>query len=250
MRSYDIVDIYQSLIERGKPISPRSQGTLEIQYFQGYIDNFWSLHPLRKYDLSYFKREFQWFLTGDAFNHDILPYAKMWRKLVQPDGSIFSNYGQFWFGWQNGFEWVVNTLKKDPDSRQAYIPMNNFCHATEGNPDFVCTKGIQFRQEGTFIHMHVAMRSTDVIFGMGTDLPCFYFFWMMVCNALGKSPGSFIFSTDSLHLYDRHQEMVIQVLKTPHLWESPEYPELTDYKDLLEGRFESEFGQWLKESPL
>jgi thymidylate synthase len=176
----------------------------------------------------------------------------MWKKLVQPDGAILSNYGYYWFGPQNGFKWVCDTLKADPASRQAYIAMNNYSHAYPGNPDFVCTKGIQFRIKYGLVNMHVAMRSSDAIYGLGTDLPCFYTLWHMVCKELDRAPGKFIFSADSVHIYERHFEMTENIIKYDYDVDDilAPMPTITDVNDLLEGRYESKFGCWLMEAPL
>lgn len=230
---------------------PRGEDILELQYFQCVILNPWSLYPERKYNIDYFKREFQWYLGADKYDTSICEHASMWKKLVQEDGSILSNYGQYWWGPQGGYFWVLDTLEKDPDSRQAYIPMNNYRHAFTGNKDFVCTKGIQFRINDDRLDMHVAMRSTDAVFGMGTDLPCFWFLWKMLAMDLETPTGKFVFSSDSVHIYERHFEMAERVVKDNRVWDSTvPVPILNDPEDLYQCRFKSKFGEWLMEAPL
>jgi thymidylate synthase len=171
----------------------------------------------------------------------------MWGKLLQNDGRIFSNYGHFWFT-QGGFDWVVKTLSKDVDSRQAYIPMCNASHMFEGNKDVVCTKGIQFRMRHGFLNMHVSMRSSDAIYGLATDLPCFWTLWQMVACQMGVRIGEFIFSADSVHIYEKHYEMAEQMICEGELVHiHPEPPAVTSASDLINQQYMTPFGRWLTE---
>lgn len=249
MKSYSVYDILQEVATLGHKSSPRGQEVIDLEYFQGEIAAPFSNYKSRNYPMDYFKAEFQWYLNADPYDQRIFKHAKMWEKIQQVDGSILSNYGQYWFGWQDGFQWVVDTLTADPDSRQAYIAMNNHTHAFKGNPDFVCTKGIQFRIKDGHLNMHVDMRSSDAIYGLATDLPCFWFLWKMVGITLGVPFGKFVFSADSLHIYSRHYDMVRDILADgPGALVPISVPAIcdkTDVEDLLSGDFRSDFGKWL-----
>jgi thymidylate synthase len=253
MKTVGTIDIFRDIMNNGRCSKPRGETIRELEYYQAEILNPWSLMEHRNYNIDYFKREFQWYLTGDRYNLDICKHAKAWKKLVQDDGAILSNYGSYWFGPQGGFNWVIECLTNDPHSRQAYIPMNNFHHAFPGNKDFVCTKGIQFRLQGGLLNMHVAMRSSDAIWGLGTDLPCFWHLWAMVAAELNVRMDRFVFSADSVHIYSRHYEMVGNILHHQDRFgnETPNpAPAITDPDDLIQLRFKSEFGKWLMEAPL
>ena len=248
METYEVRDILRRIYLRGTERTSRNQTYMELDYFQGIIDNPWSMYPSRKYNIDYFKREFQWYLGADPYDHRIAKFAKMWGKIIQPDGQIFSNYGFYWFGPQKGMEWVIDTLHKDPDSRQAYIPMCNYNHIYRGNPDVVCTKGIQFKiRNGIYLDMHVSMRSSDAIYGLGTDLPCFYFLWMMIASELCMREGRFVFSADSVHVYKKHYGMMERIVKNNETSIPPVHPFIDDADDLIFGRYESDFGKWLRE---
>lgn len=256
MIEYDVYHLLKHISIQGTKTFPRDQEILEVMYFQGIIKSPWSNYTKRRYPIDYFRYEFQWYLNADPYDQRICKHATMWNKLVQKDGRILSNYGYYWFNKEymnglSGFDWVVNTLRLDPDSRQAYIPMNNFTHAFSGNPDFVCTKGIQFRLLDGKLHCHVAMRSSDAIYGLATDLPCFWALWIMVAIELGVPKGHMVFSADSLHIYAKHYPMVSDILRAGPL-DTVFYsiPEMTDAQDLLQQKFESPFGKWLTEVKL
>ena len=245
-----VKDILKLVMHNGSLCKVKDDEIMDYPYIQCIIKDPWSTYPDRKYDINYFKREFQWYLNADPFDKRITKFAKTWEKIKQPNGSIFSNYGQYWFGRQNGFRWVVESLLEDPRTRQAYIPMCNASHIFPGNKDMVCTKGIQFRNVDDHIHMHVCMRSSDAIWGLGTDLPCFYVLWHMVCVAVGKEPGYFIFSSDSVHVYKRHFEMAGKIIENEMPPKPVEHPPIIDAADLIEGRFQTGFGRWLTEVTL
>lgn len=256
MKEYDVYDILMQIMVRGLKSSPHGKEILEIPYFQGYIICPWSSYPARKYPIDYFKREMQWYLGANPYDNRICKHAKMWLKIRQDDGRIFSNYGYYWFNksylnGMSGFDWVIHCLKSDRDSRQAYIPMNGAPHAFIGNKDFVCTKGIQFRIINNTLHCHVAMRSSDAIYGLATDLPCFFTLWAMVAVELQIECGDFVFSADSLHVYEQHFDMVHQLLDDGKREYIPVgAPGVESASDLIEGKFESEFGKWLLEAKL
>jgi len=250
-QNYTVYNILELIEQQGFETKPRDQKILEYVYFQGTISNPWSDYRARAYPLDYYKREMQWYLHGDPKDRRILDHAKMWEKLVQSDGSIYSNYGYYWFGAQKGFRWCYRTLLKDPDSRQAYIPMNAAKHMVDGNPDMVCTKGIQFRIINNMLHIHVSMRSSDAIFGLATDLPCFWTLWVMLGKALSVELGNFYFSADSVHIYERHFEMVQDILQNgPDDRDHVVTPAIDDIEDLMYERYESDFGKWLLEAEL
>ena len=246
MEAYTVYDILKEITLKGRSSAPRGEVIKELNYFQGQILFPWSSYKARNYSSDYFKREFLWYLNADPYDQRICKFAKMWEKISQKDGRIFSNYGYYWFGPQNGFQWVVDTLRADPDSRQAYIPMNSKEHAFKGNLDFVCTKGIQFRIINEELWIHVSMRSSDAIYGLGTDLPCFWTLWTMVAVELGMPLGRFIFSSDSVHVYEKHFKMVAKILEDgPFMLREIGYPVLASAQDLITGEFKSRFGRWL-----
>jgi thymidylate synthase len=146
-------------------------------------------------------------------------------------------------------DWVVQTLIDDPDSRQAIIPMLSKEHLFKGNKDVVCSIGPQFRIVDGKLNIHVKFRSSDAIFGLGTDLPTYWWLWEMVAIELGIGRGIFVFSADSLHIYDYHFGMAEQMIFA-NLKYNIYYPPITNVNDLLSGNFKSDFGIWLLEAKL
>lgn len=197
---------------RGLPIKEvfDAQVHLHPEYpFQGF--------KARSYNLDYFKHEMLWKLGAGRMDDSIKAHAKMWESVQNPDGSFNSNYGQYWFGQQMGFWKVVQELVRDKDSRRAVIPMLSDEHLTPDTIDTVCTESISFRIRGHALHMSVHMRSSDQIFGLGTDVPTFSVLMMLVLGMLrdyhpGLMLGKLTITAVSSHIYERHYNMVEKIL--------------------------------------
>ena len=251
--SVSILDAMRFLLTMGADYAPRGMKTIETRNYQFNVDYPFSSFTDRKFDLNYLKKEFLWYLSSNPFNDAILDASKNWLKFRQPDGKWFSNYGQYWFGphtrdCRSGFDWVFTQLRKDPDSRQAVIPMLQPTHLFDGNPDVVCTAYINFHIRNNKLHMTVRMRSSDIIWGYGNDLPCFWWLHEMMCVALDIEWGTYTHSSDSLHVYERHFEMIHNIVqKGMDEFYRIEYPPITNVNDLLDGNFVTPFGRWLME---
>lgn len=172
----------------------------------------------RKLNLTYAKREWLWYLGADKFDASICEHATMWKKLAQPDGSYYSNYGHYIFRDQDRadgsqFEYVVKMLKADPGTRRASMVLLNEEHLFAENVDTVCTYAINFGIENGGLHMTVNMRSNDVIFGFTNDAFCFSQLYEFVYQLVRlKYPelkrGEYLHCSNSMHVYERHFDMI------------------------------------------
>lgn len=175
-------------------------------------------NPHRKLSKKYLDAEFKWYMSGELTIDGIKEYSSMWERLINPDGkTVNSNYGYFVFHqFINGitqFDWVVNSLKNDPDSRQAIINFNQPQHKFEQNKDFVCTISNQFLIRDNELVSIVNMRSCDLIYGAGYDIPWFAYVQYKVYKLLltiypNLKLGKLIHNSASLHVYERHFKMI------------------------------------------
>jgi thymidylate synthase len=81
----------------------------------------------------------------------------------------------------------------------------------------VCTYAINFTLEADVLHMTVMMRSNDVIFGFTNDAFCFWNLMMFVYALLKEHDtsirlGTYTHITNSMHVYERHFEMIGKIL--------------------------------------
>ena len=82
---------------------------VEFDGSRGVVPNI----PVREFNLSYAVREFLWYCGANRYDHSIVDHAKIWKKFIQPDRGINSNYGQYMFNAYDTFSDIVNGLKKE-----------------------------------------------------------------------------------------------------------------------------------------
>ena len=220
MRSY--YDMLRLIMTYGTTIRPRGLECKEIGDLQIVIDPMFPFTTFlhRKYDVNYFKKEFCWKLTANKYDTTIQQHAAMWKSVINPDMTYNSQYGQFWFGPSGYNVWdVVTELIRDPHSRKAVIPMFNVSHTAPYVVDTVCTEAVGFRIRNEELHMSVHMRSSDVIFGLGTDIPTFALLYRLVLGLLQPNipleDGSITITAMSSHIYSRHYDMAQKILDDP-----------------------------------
>jgi thymidylate synthase len=213
----------------------------------------------RKMNLAYAKREWLWYLGADAKDDSICEHAQLWKKLKQPDGTFFSNYGQYLFakpeGGSSQFEYVIRCLKADPSSRRASMMLLSKDHLFMENIDTVCTYAINFTISNGCLDMTVMMRSNDVVYGFTNDAFCFsqlhaFVFKVLQFSMPGLKMGFYTHFTNSMHVYEKHYEMLRNIIGNPGY--KPMVPPQVEAKEALElvltrGQGGSgEYTKWLK----
>lgn len=218
MRSY--ASLFIRTMQEGVEISPRGSLIKEIRDAQITIDPRWPFQGFkaRKYSIPYFKHEMRWKLGANKYDESIKAHAQMWESVQNPDKTFNSNYGQFWFGQQMGLMKAVLELIRDPNSRRASIPMLTDAHLSPETTDTVCTEAATLHIRNGLLHMSVHMRSSDQIFGLGTDVPTFSVLMMLAHGLLMEvypslQLGRITITAASSHIYERHFKMVDMIVK-------------------------------------
>jgi Thymidylate synthase len=215
----EFVSLFSKTILDGDEVHPRGQMIREVRDAQIVLHPSYPFQTFenRKYDVEYFKKEMRWKLGASKMDDSIKSAAKMWESVQNPDGSFNSNYGQYWFGQQMGLMKAVFELIRDKDSRRACIPMLRDDHLSPETKDTVCTECVTFHIRHNVLHMSVHMRSSDQIFGLGTDVPTFSVLLYLALGMLrdsypGLKAGRITLTAASSHIYQRHFEVVRKIL--------------------------------------
>lgn len=257
-------DIFMRFDCKANMVRPRGQLVREVENFSYTLPPYVRFQNFvsRKLNLSYFKREMLWYLKGERFDTSICDYAKIWKDVVNKDGSINSNYGQYIFSRKHNdtsqFDNVVNVLCADKDSRRASISILNSEHLLSDTNDVPCTYAMNFRIRFDELNMSVHMRSQDGIFGMGSDAPAFSVIHEMVLEALkikyhNLKLGNYFHSVDSFHVYERHWGLYEKIIADDD-FEKIECPKIAGSAEVeyLLGRIQDkttsnyEFSNWLR----
>jgi len=231
--------ILKDVADTGVEVAPRGCKVKEICNYNYTLPpyvrfvNFKS----RKLSLSYIKKEFIWYLRGDKYDTSICNHASLWKTLINRDGSINSNYGQYIFGTMNQFDNVVDILSEDKDSRRASIMILGAHHLLTKTKDYPCTYCINFRIRNNELAMTVRMRSMDAIFGMGNDAPTFSFIHEMMYVTLkvlypDLKYGNYYHSADSFHVYEKHYDMLDTIANQNDEYIEVDCPKISDVHEV------------------
>lgn len=171
----------------------------------------------------YIAAELLWYFAGRNDVEYIKKYAKFWETIQNEDGTVNSAYGNLIFTERNEhmynqYGWALDSLSKDKDSRQAILHFNKPSHQWSRNKDFVCTMYGIFHIRNNQLDFTVTMRSNDAILGTPTDVAFFTCLQQQMLSHLQvlKYPdlklGKYTHIVNSYHLYDKHFELVEEML--------------------------------------
>ncbi|KKK81244.1 hypothetical protein LCGC14_2815440 [marine sediment metagenome] len=117
----------------------------------------------------------------------------------------------------NQWGWVLDSLIKDKDSRQALINFNQPKHKYNGVKDFPCTLSIQYLIRDNQLISITNMRSNDLVYGLGNDFPFFSYLHQRLHKQLKEvypelGLGKIIHTAGSLHTYEKHYKMMDNII--------------------------------------
>ena len=179
------------------------------------------LVPARKFSVPYFVGEMIWYLTGENSTDWISKYSSFWRG-ISDDGvtansaygaRIFNRYHKIAGGNLIQWDYVKGLLKKDPDSRRAVIHIKDPWDSVDSKLDVPCTLTLQFFIRDNKLHLVANMRSSDLVFGLSYDVPAFTIMQELMALELGVELGEYIHVSNSLHVYERHFDMLEKMIE-------------------------------------
>lgn len=188
----------------------------------------------RKVNYPFMFAEAWWILSGSNRVEDIDPYMKFYKTFS--DDGIFMRgaYGPKVVD-QLGF--VIDTLEKDNDSRQAVI--NIWRERPGTSKDIPCTLSLQFLIRNKRLNVVTTMRSNDIVKGFTYDVFTFSMIGLaikLLLSARGVeiNLGELFVNAGSLHLYESDKTNVEKWLKDFTLSKSVDVVE-----DIVSGLLES-----------
>jgi len=199
----------------------------------------------------YVAAELLWYFSGTNKVDFIENYAAMWSNLKNKEDEVNSAYGNLIFKEENihglrQYEWVIESLKRDKDTRQAFMHFNKPQHQYFENKDQVCTLVALFHIRDNKLHMTLNMRSNDVILGFMTDFVFFNMLHQQVYLQVKEfypelQMGTYTHTSHSMHLYARDYEKVKEMLKKP--FEPHSTPLLNTHIVQADGTFKTKYFQ-------
>lgn len=162
----------------------------------------------------------------------------VWDQWIKEDGTIGPAYGAAinvpTFGYKNQLEYVVETLKKDPNSRRVMINLWDVdkLHEMALTP---CCYNIIFNILDGKLYMQLNIRSSDVALGLPFNIFQFQVLHKLIAHECKVEPADMIVMISNLHYYDRHEEKILNQVDYDELFPDAtlkiNYPEsIWDFK--------------------
>jgi len=208
--------------------SPRNQKIKELIGATFTITNPRARIPTvvgRKFGLTYLAAELVWYLSANNETEWISRYSNFWSNISDDGKTANSAYGARLFTYHPAiadrrfvqWSYIVEELKRDPDSRRAVMHLRTPSDSIDAKLDVPCTLALQFFIRDGKLHQVVHMRSSDVIFGIAYDVPAFTIFQEILANELNVGLGTYTHVSNSLHIYERHFELAEKILEPENL---------------------------------
>ena len=163
--------------------------------------------PWRKWQPQYAMDEWDWYMTAD---NSIKTFEairgkksvpEVWYNHANDEGKVMSNYGWQWARGEQ-IDYVVNELKRDPQSRRALLTMYDGKDNSLYTDDTPCTLNASFTILNGVLNMTIMMRSNDLIWGFCNDQYCFSLLQELIANRLEIAVGEYHHFNVNFHIYN------------------------------------------------
>jgi len=163
--------------------------------------------------------ELLWFLRGDGnigWLHE--NGVTIWDEWADERGDLGPVYGVQWRSWPtpdggsvDQLASVVETLRRDPDSRRLVVSAWNVADIPRmALPP--CHVLFQFHVAGGRLSCQLYQRSADLFLGVPFNIASYALLTHMVAQQVGLDVGEFIWTGGDCHVYDNHVDQVTEQL--------------------------------------
>lgn len=156
------------------------------------------------------------YLTGISKPETICSYNKNYANFLNETGEFDGAYGP---RIRRQFAYVYNLLKKDPDTRQAIININNESDKHDSK-DIPCTISLQFLLRNRKLNLLVNMRSNDLLWGTPYDVNGFCFLLEAMSSFLEVEVGEYQQVNGSTHIYLERKDKLFDLIDKPITYNS------------------------------
>jgi thymidylate synthase len=247
-------DLLRLVLETGTIKSDRTgTGTLSVFGHQARYDlrAGFPLLTTKKVHWKSVVHELLWFLRGDTN----IAYLKahgvsIWDEWADEHGELGQGiYGSMWRAWPNPdggnvdqIKNVVDTIKKNPDSRRLLVVAYNpsFADTVKLPP---CHSLFQFYVASGKLSCQLYQRSADIFLGVPFNIASYALLTHMIAHVTNLEVGDFVHTLGDAHLYSNHLEqarlqLTREARSQPRVTLNPAVTSLFDFRFediLLEG---------------
>ena len=198
----------------------------------------------KKLHLKSIIHELLWFLAGDT-NVKYLQDngVRIWNEWADEDGNLGHIYGYQWRSWPDykgghidQISEVVETLKKNPDSRRIIVNAWNVADIETMNLP-PCHALFPFYVADGRLSLQLYQRSADCFLGVPFNIASYSLLLQMMAQVTGLKAGDFVHTLGDAHLYLNHIEQAkLQLTCEPYAL--PKMRINPDVKDIFGFKFE------------
>jgi thymidylate synthase len=206
--SIDWIDLLHDIMLHGKDQSSREGTTkellnrkLEYSIYNSFIDI-----PERGINPGFITEEANFAISGKIEPESAL-LKKVLKAWINEFGIYSGSYGPQFLG---QLDYILETLKRNPDSRQAVMTI------WKENPrpqlNVPCLTQMHFLSREDKLHCFATMRSSDAYLGLPNDIGVFAIMTTYIAMKLKLEPGTMYLNMHSVHLYEKHWELANAII--------------------------------------
>jgi len=179
---------------------------------------------LRKIPIKLFVAEQLWFISGKKDLTWLQNFTRIWDDFAEDDNTIESAYGYRWrqhFG-RDQLGYLIKLLKKEPSSRHGVILMWDPSEDGLGGKskkNVPCPFTFTVQILGGKLHLHLVIRSNDMILGNPHDVAGFALLAHILAQKIGVEVGKLTVSISNAHIYDIHFKFAQELISREILHE-------------------------------
>ncbi|MCE5290683.1 MAG: thymidylate synthase [Nocardiaceae bacterium] len=219
-------DLLRLVLTDGTPKSDRTgTGTRSVFGHQLRYDlqQGFPLITTKKVHLKSIVYELLWFLRGESNIKWLQDRGvTIWDEWADENGELGPVYGVQWRSWPtpsgehvDQITQVLETLKRDPDSRRIIVSAWNVGEIPE-MALAPCHAFFQFYVADGKLSCQLYQRSADLFLGVPFNIASYALLTHMVAQQTGLEVGDFIWTGGDCHIYDNHVEQVqLQLSREP-----------------------------------
>lgn len=237
MKQY--LELLQDILKNGEFKGDRTgTGTQSVfgrQIRHNLADGF-PLLTTKKLHFKSIANELIWFLSGNTNISWLNEHGvTIWDEWATPEGELGPVYGKQWTAWPtkdgktiNQIDYVVNTLKTNPNSRRILFhgwnpeylpdetksPVENAANGLMALPP--CHLLYQFYVANGKLSSQLYIRSSDSFLGLPYNIASLALLTHMLAQQCDLVPHEIVVSIGDLHAYSNHMEQIqLQLTRTP-----------------------------------
>ena len=211
-------DLVRTVLDHGSRKTSRT-GINTISYFSAHyqvdLAAGFPLLTTKKMHWPSVLHELLWYLSGENHIRNLRKHTKIWDAWADENGNLETAYGHYWRKFPSATrgmdgEWrvrevdqiryVIDTLKKSPDSRRMVVSAWEPGNAIESKLP-PCHYTFAFHVGDGKLNCHLCQRSGDVALGIPFNLAAYATLTQMIAQECNLGLGRFAHTIVDAHIY-------------------------------------------------